>query len=348
MSDQCVTLGCFDTKETLEYLQIAGGESMGSSDRRAAEVLGERLGHLPLALAMAAAYMQRCDVSCTAYLEAYDQYQQQLMESEAGALPDYRFGVAGSLSLSLGKIANQNPKARLVLVGLAWLAPDGITKPLLEKLILSHRLVSEPKESSGRSKGDRSSSHKANIDGKDQLSILNRSRSHLVIIAGLILAVVVTARFFVVEDSMKSPSIWLSLLLIFPSIWIVYFLVLHSHHQVHRHLPLPIASHAKDSQDVAVTKPRTEACLYARLCSKLSELDGGDPEGSTRPNVGMSRSCILEADEVWHVIKSFSLLDVRKRTGSMHRLLQKVSAASIIILTSSFPSIPEFFKCYIL
>ena len=37
-------------------------------DPRAGAVLAERLGHLPLALALAAAYMRACDVSCTRYL----------------------------------------------------------------------------------------------------------------------------------------------------------------------------------------------------------------------------------------------------------------------------------------
>ena len=46
----------------------AAGGAAASASVAAGAVLAERLGHLPLALALAAAYMRACDVSCARYL----------------------------------------------------------------------------------------------------------------------------------------------------------------------------------------------------------------------------------------------------------------------------------------
>ena len=64
----------------------------------AASELARRLGQLPLALAMAAAYMRRCDVRCGEYLERYLK-QQQLLERREGALPEYSRSVSSSLEV---------------------------------------------------------------------------------------------------------------------------------------------------------------------------------------------------------------------------------------------------------
>ena len=46
----------------------AAGGAAAAAAVAAGAVLAERLGHLPLALALAAAYMRACDVSCARYL----------------------------------------------------------------------------------------------------------------------------------------------------------------------------------------------------------------------------------------------------------------------------------------
>ena len=52
----------------LSCTHAAGGGAAAVASVAAGAVLAERLGHLPLALALAAAYMRACDVSCARYL----------------------------------------------------------------------------------------------------------------------------------------------------------------------------------------------------------------------------------------------------------------------------------------
>ena len=78
-------VGCLRAEASLALLRTAGGDHLGVDDpldtthdaagggeasavAAAGAVLAERLGHLPLALALAAAYMRACDVSCARYL----------------------------------------------------------------------------------------------------------------------------------------------------------------------------------------------------------------------------------------------------------------------------------------
>ena len=64
----------------------------------AGAVLAERLGHLPLALALAAAYMRACDVSCGRYLRRLE------AAAGAGMMQGYARGVAESFELSLRQL----------------------------------------------------------------------------------------------------------------------------------------------------------------------------------------------------------------------------------------------------
>jgi tetratricopeptide (TPR) repeat protein len=141
-----VILGCFSPEESLELLRRAAGTHNmdGDAGTFAAGQICQRLGHLPLALGMAAAYMRRCDVNCSDYLDRYvasEKTGQSLLRH--GKLNDYSLSVASSLSLSLGAIEKENATAGDVLRLLCFLGPDQISKPLLRQLLASKAKVDQ-------------------------------------------------------------------------------------------------------------------------------------------------------------------------------------------------------------
>jgi hypothetical protein len=141
--DQTMILGCFNPSESVELLcRAAGKQNMsGSAHLKAANELADHLGHLPLALGMAAAYMRTCDVDASEYLARYS-------KSEMGLVNLGHEAVASSLSLSLEAIKAENPIAWEALRLLSWLGPDQITKKLLRSLLAAKNArASEDKKS---------------------------------------------------------------------------------------------------------------------------------------------------------------------------------------------------------
>jgi tetratricopeptide (TPR) repeat protein len=119
-------LGCFSPSESIQLLCCIANIS-GEVNVAAASQLAEQLGHLPLALSMAAAYMLRCDVDCSEYLARY-------IHSGNRALLGHQV-VASSLALSLNAIKTENQLAWEMLRLLCWLGPDQITKALVRSLL---------------------------------------------------------------------------------------------------------------------------------------------------------------------------------------------------------------------
>ena len=128
--DQTMLLGCFNPDESVELLRrTAGGRNVSADSPMqvsAAKKLAEHLGHLPLALGMAAAYMRKCDVDCSEYLTRYS--------TGVGQLHLGHEAVSSSLALSLEAIKTENPIAWEALRLLGWMGPDQITKKLLRDL----------------------------------------------------------------------------------------------------------------------------------------------------------------------------------------------------------------------
>jgi hypothetical protein len=165
--DQTMILGCFNASESVELLCRAAGKQniSGSAHIKAANDLADLLGHLPLALGMAAAYMRMCDVDASEYLARY-------VKSETGLTHLGHEAVASSLSLSLEAIKTENPIAWEALRLLAWLGPDQITKKLLRSLLAAKNAhVNEDKRST------------ALVDAKSVSTSLN-SKYHLPFVAG--------------------------------------------------------------------------------------------------------------------------------------------------------------------
>ena len=137
-------LGCFSTSESLELLRTSAGSHNISNqdDESAARELADRLGNLPLALGMAAAYMRRCDVGVSEYLDR----SISLVQGQSfihDKLNDYALSVASSLTLSLEEVKKISPVACESLELLSFLGPEHITKALIRQLLRSKRQVND-------------------------------------------------------------------------------------------------------------------------------------------------------------------------------------------------------------
>ena len=109
-----IVLECFDKSESLRFLdssllqsatdsttssftstsQVMTTTSLSSStvEARSLSALADRMGHLPLALAMASAYLTRCDVTASEYLKRLDKliiYEEDMDDSDEGSDDDY-------------------------------------------------------------------------------------------------------------------------------------------------------------------------------------------------------------------------------------------------------------------
>lgn len=148
--DMCIVVDCFSERDAVAFLARAAGPNAGiaeklknkdGSERKetAGSALARRLGGLPLALAMAAAYMQRADITCWDYTAKFDARALGL-ENKMSRVAGYGTGVQGSLSLSLRRLAAEGSgEARRVLEALSHMAPDGITRPLLHAVLRAQR-----------------------------------------------------------------------------------------------------------------------------------------------------------------------------------------------------------------
>jgi tetratricopeptide (TPR) repeat protein len=121
-----VSVDVFSRKESVQFLC----ERTGSRGREAAARLAEELGHLPLAIAQAAAYMEATSTSLAAYLDLFRARRRELWskESPPAGYPDT---VATTWELSLERVRRESPAAADVLHLCAYLAPDAIPRRLL-------------------------------------------------------------------------------------------------------------------------------------------------------------------------------------------------------------------------
>ncbi len=100
------------------------------NDEATARALANELGHLPLALEQAAAYMTAAEKSLAAYLALFRQYQQKILERGKPAT-DYPFTVATTWQLAFERVAAQCPAAVELLNLCSFLAPEDIPRALL-------------------------------------------------------------------------------------------------------------------------------------------------------------------------------------------------------------------------
>jgi len=153
-SEQSVILDCFEAKAASTFLQQAAGphagvnEAVCTSDGKLSldsETYGDKLvrllGGLPLALAMAAAYMRRSDVSCRDYIKKFHSSKRlgALLDHRMSKISDYNQGVVASLSVTIERLSQESKVARRILEDLSFVAPEGISKRMVEALMEEQR-----------------------------------------------------------------------------------------------------------------------------------------------------------------------------------------------------------------
>lgn len=279
-SSGSLLLGCFDPSESLELLRrSAGPENIdGNANVVAATQICARLGHLPLALGMASAYMKRCDVQCKEYLDRYSASEksgQSLLRH--GKLQDYSLSVASSLALSLVAIEKESKVAFGILRVLCFLGPDHISKSLLRQLL--------------------SSASQMDIDIsdpfiKDDQSLWNREFESTVP--------------FVISSCCT--------LLAFTAFKRRFPRVLTRKRDVVAIVP------ALTATSLVFAMAWSRASIGATRSSSQSRRQRHKIRRSSSLNA-FSSSEYEQADIVWDILKSFSILSIREGRGCMHRLL---------------------------
>ncbi len=115
--------------ESLAFLDLR----LGRTDEAAAE-LAKELGHLPLALAQAAAYIKNSGTSLEDYLKLYRERREELWKDEKPPR-EYPETVGTTWSIAFAAARKEEPAAAKLLNLCAFLAPDDIPRDLLAKVI---------------------------------------------------------------------------------------------------------------------------------------------------------------------------------------------------------------------
>jgi tetratricopeptide (TPR) repeat protein len=117
----------WEPDESLEFL----GKRLGRTDEAAAE-LAKELGHLPLALAQAAAYIKNAGMWLEDYLKLYRDRREELWKDEKPP-PEYPEAVGTTWSVAFEAAHKEEPPAADLLNLCAFLASDDIPRDLLAK-----------------------------------------------------------------------------------------------------------------------------------------------------------------------------------------------------------------------
>jgi len=121
---ETISMACFDVSESVDLLRMTAEHNLDGTDTSVVEKICEKLGHLPLALSIAATYMVKSDVSGSEYLSRF------LNAEKCGT--GLNNPVERSLSLTLPLL---EPTTIDVLHLLAYLSADMISKPIIRILI---------------------------------------------------------------------------------------------------------------------------------------------------------------------------------------------------------------------
>ncbi|MDO8142848.1 MAG: FxSxx-COOH system tetratricopeptide repeat protein, partial [Candidatus Brocadiales bacterium] len=115
-----------DPSESVEFLY----RRTGQEDKETAKLLAEELGHLPLALEQAGAYIESAKKSLNDYLKLYREYTHRILERGKPST-DYPATVATTWEISFQKTRERSSSAIDLLNICAFLSPDEIPRELL-------------------------------------------------------------------------------------------------------------------------------------------------------------------------------------------------------------------------
>ncbi|MFI6626366.1 tetratricopeptide repeat protein [Streptomyces sp. NPDC050528] len=106
---------------------------VGGGEEDEARALAEELGHLPLALEQAGAFIAQREVSIAAYRAMLEQYPARAAAAAPGGFDPART-VARIWRITLDALEEQDPRAVEILRIAAWYAPTGIPRSLFQSL----------------------------------------------------------------------------------------------------------------------------------------------------------------------------------------------------------------------
>ena len=118
----------WEKSESISFLQ----RRTGQDDRDGAAELADELGHLPLALEQAGAYIEETCESFSGYLEAFRSRRKELWARETPP-HGYPATVATTWSLAMDRVAEEAPAAAELLSLCSFLSPDDIPRDLLHE-----------------------------------------------------------------------------------------------------------------------------------------------------------------------------------------------------------------------
>ncbi|KUP97578.1 FxSxx-COOH system tetratricopeptide repeat protein [Thermobifida cellulosilytica] len=126
-----ITVDVFSLRESVALLRRCGLEDF--TEQEAAE-LAEELGHMPIALRQAAAWMNDSATSIFEYLASYRTKRAELLPMFAPADPDYPDTVITALNVSLDRLAVTNPAALQLLQVCAFYSTAPIPRFLFRQV----------------------------------------------------------------------------------------------------------------------------------------------------------------------------------------------------------------------
>lgn len=118
--------------ESREFLRnrVSHGDP---GDDEGITAVASMLGHLPLALEQAAAYMTEHGVSFVSYIQLFEDFSSELMAEKIPSVLNYEKTVALTWKVSIDEIRRLNPAAVELLELFAFFAPDAIPEDLFRR-----------------------------------------------------------------------------------------------------------------------------------------------------------------------------------------------------------------------
>ena len=118
----------FAPEESVDFLL----KRTGLDDAAGAEKLAETLGHFPLALAQAGAFIHKMKISIAEYCGMYEKHKGEVLNRMKPSA-DYPYTVATTWTMSFEAVERESPAGADMLKLLAFLAPDDIPLDIIRK-----------------------------------------------------------------------------------------------------------------------------------------------------------------------------------------------------------------------
>ncbi|MEM7403632.1 MAG: NB-ARC domain-containing protein, partial [Myxococcota bacterium] len=134
-SVQMLNIDVFTPKQAKDCLKLYHHPANKQQQQAMQQLAEQHLGHLPLALTEAGAYLKKHQHNFTNYLQLYAQHGYALHQSDQSSASHSRRSVIAALSQNLNKIEKENPQAAHIMHTMAYLAHKDVPHSLLKHLI---------------------------------------------------------------------------------------------------------------------------------------------------------------------------------------------------------------------